>query len=64
MTHDEVNYRVRSRMLYQAAETERDPALREVLYVQSERIAMKALALELKRKQEVLRAWGIPLNAA
>lgn len=64
MTHDEHNYRERSRRLYEAAEAEtKDRELALALYAQSERIAMKALALELQRKQFTLTVLGIPLRA-
>jgi hypothetical protein len=63
MTDDEKDYRDRSRRLYQAALVETDAELQVVLLGQSERIGMKAIALELQRKQETLKAWGIPLHA-
>lgn len=64
MTHDEHNYRERSKMLFEAAEAEtKDRELKRALYAQSERIAMKAIQLELARKQFTLMVLGIPLRA-
>ena len=63
MTDDEREFRDRSRRLFKAAETETDQELQAVLLAQSERIGMRAIALELQRKQETLKAWGIPLHA-
>lgn len=62
MTDDEKDYRDRSRRLYQAALVETNEELQNALLAQSERIGMKAIALELQRKQETLKAWGIPLH--
>lgn len=61
MSPEEKDYRDRSKRLYQAGLEESDPDLQAALLAQSERIGMKALALELKRKQETLTAWGIPV---
>jgi hypothetical protein len=63
VTHTEHNYRERSRLLFKAAEQEHDPVLREALYIQSERVGMKALHLELERKQNMLWALGMVLSA-
>jgi hypothetical protein len=60
----EQDYKDRSKRLFQAAELEtKDSTLRAALYAQSERIGMKAVALEIARKQKTLTAWGIPLLA-
>jgi hypothetical protein len=59
VTNTEQDYRDRSKRLFKAAEAETDPELREVLYLQSERIGMKALELELGRKQRTLLAMGV-----
>lgn len=61
--NNEQNYRDRSKRLFEAAEESTDPELKLALYVQSERIAMKALGLEIARKQLTLTALGIPLLA-
>jgi plasmid rolling circle replication initiator protein Rep len=63
MTDEEKDYRDRSRRLYRAALVETNETLQNALLAQSERIGMKAIALELQRKQETLKAWGIPLLA-
>lgn len=62
MNDDEREFRDRSKRLFKAAESEKDPELQAVLLAQSERIGMKAIVLELQRKQETLKAWGIPLH--
>jgi hypothetical protein len=61
VTDEEKNYRDRSRLLYQAGLVEKDAELQAALLAQSERIGMKALALELQRKQAWLTAWNIPI---
>jgi len=59
---NEQEYKDRSKRIFEAAEIEtQDPTLRAALYAQSERIGMKAVALEIARKQKTLTAWGIPL---
>jgi hypothetical protein len=63
MTPEEQNYRERSKLLYQAGLAETNPNLRDALLLQSERVAMKALAFDLARKQAMLTFLGIPLNA-
>lgn len=55
-------YQARSRFLYRVAQTERDPDLRVALLLQSERVGMKALRLDLKRKQDTLQTLGVPLR--
>ena len=60
---NERHWQERSNRLYQAALGEtRDPDLKLALLTQSERIAHKALALQLVRKQLMLVALGVPLR--
>lgn len=61
---DEQNYRERSALLYQAGVDETNPDLQAALLAQSERVGMKALAIDLERKQATLKAWGIPVVIA
>jgi hypothetical protein len=61
MTDEEREYRDRSKRLYLAGMSETDPELQAALLNQSTRLAMKAIKLELERKQAVLRAFGIPV---
>ena len=63
MTEQERDYRERARRLLLAAGQTSDPTLRLVLATQSARVNMKALQIELARKQAQLTAWGIPLMA-
>jgi arylsulfatase A-like enzyme len=62
MTDDEKEYRDRSKRLFQAGVDETDPDLKAALLEQSQRIGMRAIMLELKRKQEILTTLGIPLS--
>lgn len=55
----ETEYKTRSKLLFEAAEREPDPLLREALYLQSTRVGMKAIALEVQRKQNTLLAMGV-----
>ena len=60
-TDQEKLYRARGKTLLHASEDCEDPLLAQVLAVQSERIYMKAVLLEVARKQKNLMALGIPL---
>jgi hypothetical protein len=63
MNETEQNLRERSKRLMEAGTVESDPALQFALLAQSERLGMQAIALELERKQNLLKSWGIPLHA-
>lgn len=63
MIYTEQFYRDRSKALFRAAEQETNPVLRAALYVQSERVAMVAIQMELERKQNMLQALGMVLTA-
>lgn len=61
-TDQERWYRERGKALLHASEAAEDPTMALAFAIQSERVYMKAVQLEVARKQETLKALGIPLT--